>query len=37
MVRFESIDELFSSTNGRTELTLDDFKKLIPSKDVSYI
>jgi hypothetical protein len=34
MVRFESIDELFSDTNGRTELTMEDFKKLIPSKDV---
>ncbi|XP_046642950.1 NADPH oxidase 5-like isoform X1 [Daphnia pulicaria] len=36
LLRFESIDELFSSTNGRTELTLDDFKKIIPSKDAFF-
>ncbi len=37
-MRLESIDEIFSSTvgDGRSELTLDDFKKLIPSKDVSF-
>lgn len=33
-VRFESIEELFSNVSGRTELTIDEFKKLIPSKDV---
>nr|CAH0104031.1 unnamed protein product [Daphnia galeata] len=36
MVRFESIDELFSDTNGRTELTIEDFQKLIPSKDAFF-
>lgn len=35
-VRFESIEELFSNVSGRTELTIDEFKKLIPSKDVRF-
>lgn len=35
-VRFESIEELFSNVSGRTELTIDEFKKLIPSKDAFF-
>ncbi|XP_057371298.1 NADPH oxidase 5-like [Daphnia carinata] len=35
-VRFESIEELFSNVNGRTELTIEEFKKLIPSKDAFF-
>lgn len=38
-IRFESIDEIFSKSvvgDRTSELSLDDFKKLIPCKDVSH-